>query len=67
MKIKIKNEIRLNSYAILSDQIENSINLGYRRAFKHTDNPEEETIKKAIYTAIMNDLWEILIFDDNER
>lgn len=66
MKVKIKNEIRLNSYSILSDKIADSINYGYKRAFKHTDNPGEEAIKEAIHDAIMTDLCEILIFDDNE-
>ena len=62
MKTKIKNTIKLNSYSIIADKIENSIEYGYNRAFKHTDAPDKETIKENILNAIMSDLCEIIDF-----
>ena len=43
--------------------IENGVTIGYRRAFKHTDNPTEEQIFGNIREAIVNELYEWFIFE----
>lgn len=61
--IPIKNEIRLKSYAIISDAVTRAVSYGYRRAHKHTDTPGEEGIVQAIDDAVMNELSEIIDFE----
>ena len=43
--------------------IENGVTIGYRRAFKHTDNPTEEQIFGNIREAIVNELYEWFTFE----
>ena len=38
--------------------IENGLTYGYRRAFKHNDNPTEEQITDQIKQSIMHELYE---------
>ncbi len=53
------------TYHILSNSIESGILLGYRRAFKHNDNPLEESIVESIHHSIMNEVSEYFSFDDD--
>jgi len=46
--------------------IENGLAYGYRRAFKHTDNPTEEQITDAIRDSIMHELYEWFDFNNEE-
>ena len=43
---------------VLEMCIENGLSYGYRRAFKHTDDPTEDQITQAIKDAIMLELYE---------
>ena len=56
--------MRPDSYKLLEMCVENGINLGYRRAFKHNDDPSEQVIKDYIQTAIMAEISEWFAFDD---
>ena len=58
--------LKLNSYKIISDAIENGIRYGYRRAYKHVENPSEDTIIEQIHLAVMNELCDIINFDDDK-
>ena len=49
---------------ILERAIEEGTNLGYNRAFKHTDAPDETLIKYKIYEAIMEEIHEWFEFDE---
>ena len=51
---------------VLEMCIENGLTLGYRRAFKHTDDPTEEQITQAIKDAIMLELYEWFDFNDRD-
>lgn len=64
--MKIDAVVRLNTYKIISDAIENGIKYGYRRAHKHIENPSEDTIIEQIHLAVMNDLCDIINFDDDK-
>jgi len=61
--------MKVNDYVVMTDCVENGINIGYRRAFKHTDATEEEIskyenlIKETIYTEIMNEICNYFNFD----
>ena len=55
--------MKANEYLVLSECVEDGINLGYTRAHKHTDNPTEQQIKAAIADAAMLQICEYFIFD----
>lgn len=56
--MKIKSE-----YSFLANCVENGITIGYNRAYKHTDEPNGNVIKEAMYIAIMDEIAENFIFD----
>ena len=48
---------------VLEMCIENGLTYGYRRAFKHNDNPTEEEITDQIKQSIMHEIYEWFYFD----
>jgi hypothetical protein len=56
--------MKANYYKLISDCVENGIAVGYRRAFKHTSEPEEFVVKERINDAIMELINENFIFDN---
>jgi hypothetical protein len=62
-KIKVNNAVKLKSYSIISQAVEDGVAYGYRRAHKHTDTPGEEGIKQAIYEAVTSQLCGIIDFE----
>ena len=48
---------------VLEMCIENGLTYGYRRAFKHTDDPSEEHITNTIKESIMHELYEWFDFE----
>lgn len=58
--------MKLRAYNIVSDAIERGIERGYRRAHKHVDNPREEEVKEAVFTAVMGELCDIIDWDGGE-
>lgn len=59
-----KHEIKINLYEIVSRAVAEGAAYGYRRAFKHTDNPEEGCILDQIHDSVMSNLCEIIDFGD---
>lgn len=49
---------------LLESCVDNGITLGYNRAHKHTDTPEEHQVKEAIYNAIMHEIHEWFEFPE---
>ena len=58
MKIKI--------YKLIEELVEQGTNAGWNRAHKHTDTPDEETIKNCIEQYIMNNFHDYFEFDTEE-
>ena len=58
-----KQSVRVNLYEIISRAVEDGILTGYKRAFKHTNTPHEDSIIEHIRSEIMNNLCEVLEFD----
>lgn len=57
--------MRFKAYEIITRAIEEGIDYGYRRAFKHVDKPDEELIKTQIYEAITNALSEVIDWENS--
>jgi hypothetical protein len=60
------SNVTINVYKVLSRAVEEGIEFGYGRAFKHTDKPSDEAIKTAIYDAIMHEICELVLFGDED-
>jgi len=59
MKVKI--------YKLIEQIVEQGTDAGYLRAHKHTDTPDEETIKDCIEQYIMNGFHDYFEFDSEHE
>jgi len=57
-------KLKVNTYAVLEECIEIGINMGWNRAHKHTDTPNEEQLKEEIERYILLQISEKFKFDD---
>lgn len=55
--------MRAKTRKILFEVIERGVNDGYRRAFKHTNDPSESTIKESIMREITYEIDDNFDFD----
>ncbi len=51
-------------HVILSQAINEGVLLGYRRAFKHNEDPSEEVICETIEECVMSQIYEYFTFDE---
>jgi hypothetical protein len=58
MKVKV--------YNLISECIERGTERGYRRSYKHVDNPDEASIVDNIHREIMNELYDYFDFNEEE-
>jgi hypothetical protein len=58
----MKITIKLKVYPLIERAVEEGVGRGYLRAHKHTDTPDQETLKDHILQAVMNELCEIIDF-----
>ena len=63
-KIKLKTSIKIDAYEVICRAIEMGLRFGWNRAHKHTNKPDEETMKTEMYNAITNELWEVIKLDE---
>ena len=49
---------------ILEQAIEEGVRMGYRRAFKHIENPTEVSICQHIEDQVMSSIYEYFTFDE---
>ena len=49
---------------ILDQAISEGVKIGYRRAFKHNEDPSEEVICETIEECVMSQIYEYFTFDD---
>lgn len=59
--------MKANMHKILEHVVDVGIELGWRRAHKHTDAPSAELIKNSIEQAIWDELYEWIVFDDPQE
>jgi hypothetical protein len=58
--------MRIKIYQLIDRIVEEGTESGYNRAHKHTDNPNEETIRQCIHQYIMNGFDEYFEFADED-
>lgn len=56
--------MKVKLYGIIERAVDEGVEAGYRRAFKHTDKPSEEEIVESISRAVMFNIDEVMSFDD---
>jgi len=56
-------KMRFSEYALITRAVEEGVAYGVNRAYKHTDNPDTETLRDTIEQEVMNALCEILVFE----
>jgi hypothetical protein len=66
-KVAVIDHVRVNAYAVISRAVEDGIPGGYRRAFKHNDNPTEDQIFESIRDYVMNEICDVLQFGDEDE
>lgn len=66
-KTTVTGGMRVRAYEVLRRAIEEGVEYGWRRAHKHTETPNEDTIKDQIVAGILNEVCEIFDFDDEVR
>ena len=52
---------------ILDQAVNEGVLRGYRRAFKHNENPTEETIIETIQDCVMGSLYEYFDFPEEQQ
>ena len=62
--MQLQTFVKINAYKVIDDVVDRAVRYGYTRAHKHVDNPTEDKIIEEIHRAVMNELCEILQFDD---
>ena len=58
--------MKVKMYPLIEQIVEQGTEAGFYRAHKHTDTPDEETIKNCIAKYIMNGFDEAFEFDQPE-
>lgn len=66
-KLPVTGGMKVRAYPLLVRAVEEGVEYGWRRAFKHTDTPEPDAIKDQIMTAVTNAICEYFDFDDDVR
>jgi hypothetical protein len=66
-KRPVAGGMTVRAYDVLRRAIDEGVEGGWRRAHKHTDSPDAETIKGQIVTAILNEVSDHFDFDDEVR
>ena len=64
----VNGVVRVDVYGVIARAVEEGLRYGITRLFKHHDGPmSEDEVREQIhhlYDAVMNDLCEVLRFDD---
>lgn len=56
--------MKANTYKLVQECIEKGIRIGWNRAHKHTDKPDETVVFDRIEDAIMQEISEYFIFEE---
>jgi len=56
--------MKAKDFKVLERAIEEGVNFGLSRAYKHTENPGDGIIKDNINREVLNEICEMFTFDD---
>jgi hypothetical protein len=59
--------MRVKEYTVLTDCVERGVASGMARAYKHTDTPTLDYIKRQIEDAVLLEICEYFDFDDESE
>lgn len=59
-----KTQIKVKLYNILHTAVEQGVQIGWTRSHKHTNTPTEESVKEYILREVMNELSDVVDFND---
>ena len=59
--------MRVKFRVILDQAISEGVKIGYRRAFKHNEDPSEEIICETIEDCVMSSLYEYFDFPEEQQ
>ena len=59
--------MKANMYKLIERCVEEGVQYGYNRAYKHTDTPTEDQIKLAVTDAVMNEICEWFDFPQGDN
>lgn len=62
--MQLHTQVRINAYKVIDDAIDRAVRYGYVRSHKYVDDPSEDTVVAEIHRAVMNELCEILQFEN---
>jgi len=62
--LNVDATVKIDAYRVIDVAVENAISYGYSRAFKYTDSPTKDHIIDEIHRSVMNNLCDILKFDE---
>lgn len=63
-KHKLKTELRLRAYTIVTNAVSYAIEAGIRRARKHTEQPQDSHIAECVEIAVIGALCDVIDFGD---
>lgn len=66
-KRPVSGGMRVRAYEVLHRAIEEGLEHGWRRAHKHTDTPDEASLKEEVLQGIVNEVCEVFDFDEPSR
>tara|TARA_R110000803_G_C11884645_1_gene310186 strand:+ start:642 stop:818 length:177 start_codon:yes stop_codon:yes gene_type:complete len=58
--------MRIKHFKLIDQIIDSGIEGGWNRAHKHTDTPNEETIKNCIHDSIMLAFEDLFVFEQQD-
>ena len=60
------SQMRPKTFRVLELAVEDGTRLGWQHAHKHTETPGEQDIIASIQSAVLNNIDEWFVFDDEE-
>ena len=60
----VRGGMKIRAYPVLCRAVEEGVAYGWRRAQKHIDTPDAQTIEEQIVTAVLNEVCQYFDFDD---
>ena len=56
--------MKAKEYNLIAQCVETGVMLGWNRAYKHTDQPEDHHVREQIERAVLNEICELVHFED---